>query len=118
MYISKIFEVTDKKEAFTFIKQNAFGQIASQVEGRLFSSHIPFYFDGDLLVGHIAKKNPQWKEIETQEVLVMFQGQDAYISPSWYDSPGVPTWNYQAVHIYGEVTLITEEGRLKRLWIH
>ena len=115
MYIPQVFEVTDQEKAFVFIKQNEFGQLTSLVEGRLFSSYIPFYPEGDLLVGHMAKKNPQWKEIETQEVLITFQGQDAYISPSWYDSPGVPTWNYQAVHVYGQVSLITEEGRLKEI---
>ncbi len=115
MYIPKYFEITDKEKALSFIKSHAFGQLISMVDGRLFSSHIPFYYEEKrgVLVCHIARKNPQWKNIEEQEILVTFQGPHDYISPSWYESPGVPTWNYQAVHVYGSAELITESGRLK-----
>lgn len=54
-----------------------------------------------MLRAHLAKANPQWKDIQSEEVLVTFQGPHDYISPSWYRDPGVPTWNYQAVHVYG-----------------
>ncbi len=50
--------------------------------------------------------------MEGQEVLVIFQGEHAYVSPSWYSAPGVPTWNYQAVHVYGRVNLFTCAERL------
>ena len=115
MYIPQNFEVTDRKKALEFIKSNAFGQLVSTLEGRLFSSHIPFYYDSEResLICHIAKNNPQWKEVEDQEVLVTFQGPHDYISPSWYESPGVPTWNYQSVHVYGNAFLITETSELK-----
>jgi len=115
MYIPSHFEIADKEEALAFIKSNAFGQLISTLEGRLFSTHIPFFYDNERqsLISHIAKNNPQWKEVEGQEVLVTFQGPHDYISPSWYESPGVPTWNYQAVHIYGNATLVTETSKLK-----
>jgi len=114
MYIPKHFNVTEKAEIFAFIKANAFGQLISLVENRLFSSHIPFFLanNDQSLICHIAKNNPQWKNIEEQEVLVTFQGPHDYVSPSWYSSPGVPTWNYQAVHIYGKPELITEKDKL------
>ncbi len=117
MYIPKDFEVTDRNEILAFIKANAFGQLISTVDGRLFSSHIPFVVgnDGQSLICHIAKRNPQWKEIENQEVLITFQGNHDYISPSWYEAPGVPTWNYQTVHIYGKPQLITDTLKLKRI---
>ena len=117
MYIPKDFEVTDRNEILAFIKANAFGQLISTVEGRLFSSHIPFVVgnDGQSLICHIAKRNPQWKVIENQEVLIIFQGNHDYISPSWYEAPGVPTWNYQTVHIYGKPQLITDTLKLKRI---
>jgi len=115
MYIPTHFEVTDKHEALEFINSNAFGQLISTVNGRLFSSHIPFYFDGkeESLICHVAKSNPQWEEIEGKEILATFQGPHDYISPSWYETPGVPTWNYQAVHVYGKAKLITEPCKLK-----
>ena len=104
MYIPKHFNVSDKEEILAFIKGNSFGQLISLVEGKLFSSHIPFLFRGEnqSLLCHVAKNNPQWENIEGQEVLITFQGPHDYVSPSWYSSPGVPTWNYQSVHIYGK----------------
>lgn len=117
MYIPKHFNVTDKEEISGFIKANAFGQLISLVKGKLFSSHIPFLFSNDnqSLICHVAKSNPQWESIENQEVLVTFQGPHDYVSPSWYSSPGVPTWNYQSVHIYGKPHLIAELEQLSSI---
>ena len=117
MYIPEHFEVTDSSEMLGFIKANAFGQLISSVGGRFFSSHIPFFLSEDekSIICHLAKRNPQWKEIEDQEVLVTLQGPHDYISPSWYSSPGVPTWNYQAVYVYGKPTLISEKEELRSI---
>ncbi len=117
MYIPQHFEVTDREEIFAFIKANAFGQLISSVKDRLFSSHIPFLLsnDGLSLICHVAKQNPQWESIEGQEVLVTFQGPNGYVSPSWYNSPGVPTWNYQTVHVYGKPGLVTDSEKLRSI---
>ena len=114
MYIPSHFEVTDREEVYRFIRANSFGQLISSVEGRAFSSHLPFLLgtNEQSLVCHVAKSNPQWQSIENQEVLITFQGPHDYISPSWYHSPGVPTWNYQAVHIYGKASLVTDYDKL------
>lgn len=114
MYTPQHFEVTDKDKALAFIKANVFGQLISMVNGRLFSSHLPFYLadDGLSLICHVAKKNPQWQGIEDQEVLISFQGPHDYVSPSWYSSPGVPTWNYQVLHVYGRPRLIHDIEKL------
>jgi len=110
MYIPKHFEVYDEAEKLAFIEVNSFGQLISQVDDRLFSTHIPFLLNKEKthLLGHLAKQNPQHEQIVGQEVLVTFQGAHDYISPSWFASPGVPTWNYQAVHVYGVCKLIDE----------
>jgi len=117
MYIPRHFEVTNDDQIFAFIKDNGFGQLISSVQGKLFSSHIPFLLSSDKqkLVGHLAKQNPQHSDIDTQSVLVTLQGPHAYISPSWYRSPGVPTWNYQAVHIYGVCQVFDDREKLKIL---
>ncbi|MFT5665440.1 MAG: transcriptional regulator [Gammaproteobacteria bacterium] len=117
MYIPKHFEVTDEKEIYGFIEANAFGQLISNSEGRLFSTHIPFSLSNDKtkLLGHLAKQNPQGKDIEGQEILVTLQGAHDYISPSWYVGSGVPTWNYQSVHIYGKCKVFNEPSALKNL---
>lgn len=114
MYIPPKFRITDKEKIFAFIKANAFGQLISLVEGKLFSSHIPFLLtnNNESLLCHLARQNPQWENIEGQEVLVTLQGPHDYVSPSWYQVPGVPTWNYLTAHIYGTPQLITESERI------
>jgi len=115
MYIPKAFQITDQKEIFSFINNNAFGQLVSLVNNKPFVSHIPFLLseDGQTLIGHLAKQNPQHLEISAQEVLITFQGAHDYISPSWYKTPGVPTWNYQAVHVYGKCQVFSDTKKLK-----
>jgi len=115
VYIPDHFKIDDEQEIFTFIEENAFGQLTSTVEGQLFSTHLPFILSEDrsMLLGHVGKQNNQWESMDNQEVLVTLQGPHDYISPSWYKSPGVPTWNYQAAHIYGKCCTFHEQKRIK-----
>jgi len=117
MYIPKHFAVSDHHEVLSFIRNNTFGQIISLVEGKLFSSHIPFLLsdDGGRMLGHdVARSNSQWREVEGQEVMVTLEGPHDYISPSWYQSESqVPTWNYQAAHVYGVCSVFSDVDRLK-----
>jgi transcriptional regulator len=117
MYIPENFNITEQDEIFSFIESNGFGQLTSQVNGRLFSTHVPFLVNRDRtkLIAHVAKQNPQHTEIEGQEVLITLQGPHDYISPSWYGSAGVPTWNYQAVHVYGQCVVFTDVEKLNAL---
>lgn len=115
MYIPKHFEVTDRDVLCAFINENAFGQLVSTVGGRLFSTHMPFLLSDDStrLIGHVARLNPQHTELDGQEVLITLQGPHDYISPSWYASAGVPTWNYQAVHVYGRGRVFDDTDALR-----
>ena len=117
MYIPKPFEITDDNEKFAFIEANTFGQLVSQLDGKLFSTHMPFLLSDDKtkIVGHLANANPQHAQLAGQEVLITLEGAHGYVSPSWYSSPGVPTWNYQAVHIYGICSLINDVEKLKNI---
>ncbi len=117
MYLPKHFEVVDNDEIFAFMDANSFGQLISNVDGRLFSTHIPFLINKEntKLIGHLAKQNPQYKSIKGQEILVTMQGAHDYISPSWFETPGVPTWNYQAVHVYGHCEVIEEPERVANI---
>ncbi len=117
MYIPDYFKVDDEDEIFSFLQANAFGQLISSVNGRLFCSHIPFLIDDDRkqLRAHLAKANDQWRELKDQEVLITFQGGHDYVSPSWYKTAGVPTWNYQAVHVYARCQLINDEEELSEI---
>ncbi|HIG42625.1 MAG: FMN-binding negative transcriptional regulator [bacterium] len=117
MYIPEYFKISDDDEIFSYIEANAFGQLISNVHGRFFSSHLPFLISGDKtsLIAHTARQNPQYRELDGQEALVTLQGVHEYISPSWYSGPGVPTWNYQAVHIYGKCKVFHDPVRLKEV---
>lgn len=112
IYIPKHFENTNLSELHEFIERYNFATLINQSEGETFVSHIPMMLDRSageygVLSGHLAKLNPQWKSFnDTEKVLCIFQGPHAYISPSWYKSRSVPTWNYAAVHVQGCPRLI------------
>ena len=117
MYIPKKFSIDDKQEIFSFVESNSFGQLTSMVDGKLFVTHLPFVLSDDKskLLMHVARQNPQHSSIEGQDCLVVLQGAHGYISPSWYKDNGVPTWNYQAVHIYGKCKVFEEVEKLQCL---
>jgi len=104
MYVPDHFKVSEQEEIFSFLDANAFGQLISLQDKQLTSSHLPFLpaADREHIYCHLARQNPQWQQLEGQQVLLTFQGPHDYISPSWYQNPGVPTWNYQALHVYGQ----------------
>ena len=89
--------------------------LVSQVDSRLWATHIPLILDSDqhgkdILTGHMSKANKQWKDFSANdEVLAVFLGPHSYISSSWYDHENVPTWNYIAVHVYGKIRLVEND---------
>jgi transcriptional regulator len=108
--------------------------IGPDAEGQSFGSHLPLTLldeasdrrgCGMLLEGHMARANPHWQWLaglqqRGPDVMAVFSGPSAYVSPGHYDSAlAVPTWNYAAVHVYGELALIDDagakDGLLKRL---
>jgi len=117
MYIPEKFNIDDADEIFAFLAANAFGQLVSLHDGRPIASHLPFLVAADraTLKCHVARQNPQWRQIEGQPVLATFLGPHDYISPSWYQGAGVPTWNYQAVHVYGRCRVFDDAAELAAL---
>ncbi|HDC7873629.1 TPA: FMN-binding negative transcriptional regulator [Staphylococcus aureus] len=120
MYIPKFFQVNDFKEIEQFIQSNSFGMIVTEDQGKPLATHLPLIFqkNGDdyYISGHIAKGNPQWKTLNGNgNVLIIYQGAHAYVSSSWYEKENVPTWNYQAVHLYGEATVLNEQEMIDGL---
>ncbi len=81
---------------------------------RMIATHLPLTRQGTTLVGHFAKANEHWKAFDpAAESLAIFTAVDGYISPSWYAAKQehgkvVPTWNYEAVHVYGRLEIIME----------
>jgi transcriptional regulator len=118
MYIPAAFAETDLPKLHDFIEQHSFGLLVSQVDGLPFASHLPFFLERSAgshgtLVGHMARANPQWRDAGGQTALAIFSGPHAYVSPTWYEAEQVvPTWNYTAVHAYGQVVIVEDEGAL------
>lgn len=116
MFIPKYYKVTDFEKIKEFINANSFGTVVT-TKGKPIATHIPLQLNKNgeeyYITGHVSYGNRQWRTFETcEEVLVIYQGSHAYISSSWYGHENVPTWNYQAVHIYGKATIL-EEDELK-----
>ncbi|WP_339192029.1 FMN-binding negative transcriptional regulator [Bacillus sp. FSL K6-1003] len=114
MYIPKYYKVTNVDDIWDFVQNNSFGTIVTTAQGKPIATHLPLQLmkEGDTyyITGHIAYGNHQWRTFEAcEDVLVMFQGPHAYISSSWYEKENVPTWNYQAVHVYGTASILNEE---------
>ena len=93
------------------IRAHPLGLLVSSSAEEVLANPVPFLLeetDGSLVLkAHVARANPQWKHIrDGARVLVIFQGEEAYITPSWYASKPehgkvVPTWNYAMVQARG-----------------
>jgi transcriptional regulator len=121
MFIPTAFEQTDRHKLHDFIEANSFGLLVSTHTGEPFATHLPFLLERDAgphgrLVGHMARANPQWHDLDGQEVLAVFSGPHAYVSPTWYESEDVvPTWNYVVVHAYGTCRVVDGPADLERI---
>ncbi|PXY25909.1 hypothetical protein BAY59_20305 [Prauserella coralliicola] len=91
--------------------------VSAPTAGAPVATHLPVVFpqgqplpgswEGATLLGHLARANPQWRDLAGREVLLVFSGPDGYVSPTAYGyTPAVPTWNYAAVHLTGTVELV------------
>jgi transcriptional regulator len=114
MYSPPYNQIENRAEVVDFMRANSFALLVTATGGTPRASHLPVLVEENGSVAldmHMAKNNPQWQEFFDDEVLVVFWGPHAYISPRWYEAKErVPTWNYTAVHAYGTVTVIDERA--------
>ena len=122
MYIPEHFRVEEPAAALAFMRANPFAILVSETNDGPFATHLPVVIrespERFTIRGHVAKANPHWRYLEGQpRCLMIFHGPHAYISPSHYDSREVvPTWNYGAVHVYGNArTYASPEDLLSML---
>ena len=121
MYVPPHFREEDLGRLDWLAQHDAFGTLISQVDGVPFATHLPVLYQRAenkvVLKGHWARPNPQWRSIEGQQVLFIFHGPHAYISPQWYVEPQryVPTWDYATAHVYGAIQLIQEPEKLEEI---
>jgi transcriptional regulator len=123
MYLPEHFEETDLTVLHQLVGAYPLGALVASTRNGLEANHIPFLARPEpqpcgSLRGHIARANPLWHDLEPeQQVLVIFQGPQSFISPSWYPSKKetqkvVPTWNYAVVHARGHIRVIDDP-----LWV-
>src|SRR5688500_4667959 len=99
------------------MRANNFPVLVTGTGGTLHASHLPVLIGKTepqlVLDMHMARNNPQWQEFFfDEEVMVVFSGPHAYVSPRWYEErERVPTWNYAALHAYGIPTVIDDRNR-------
>ena len=126
MYVPAHFEESDTDRLHALITGHPFGILVTHGANGLDANHLPFELEvrhGSLgvLHTHVARANAVWKDLSSgDEVLVVFRGADAYISPNWYPSTHehhrqVPTWNYMVAHAHGRVTVRDDERYLRAL---
>lgn len=115
MYSPPYNRVEDRAELVEFMRANSFALLLTATGGAPLASHLPVTVadgaGGLVIHSHMARNNPQWQEFFDDEVLVVFSGPHAYVSPRWYQAEErVPTWNYAAVHAYGKVTVTADRA--------
>lgn len=118
MYIPSSFVENDLPVLHSCIEENSFATLVTTNSDGPAVSHLPLLLDradgpNGRLIGHMAKANPQWREITNGVALAIFHGPHAYISPGWLKEQNVvPTWNYVTVHVTGKVQLVEEHSEL------
>jgi transcriptional regulator len=121
MYVPKHFDVQDLSRLDELARHDSFATLVSMREGVPYATHLPVIYRRDgqqvRLLGHWARPNPQWQSIAGQSALCMLHGPHAYVSPSFYPDPAsrVPTWNYAAAHLYGNVRVFEDADALLAL---
>ena len=119
MYIPEHFRLRHDADAIAFMRANPFAILISSTDTGPFATHLPLFVRAEeekvLLRGHVAKANPHWRHLEKlAQCLTIFHGPHSYISPSNYTArESVPTWNYAAVHVYGEARVFSSEEDLQ-----
>lgn len=122
MYIPAVNRIEDRATIHAFLRDYGFATVVTQHGEEVSASHLPVLFDEPTsghgtLRSHMARANGQWKQfVPEREVLCIFHGPHAYISPQWYvQQHTVPTWNYAAVHVYGRPTIVTDDAALEKI---
>ncbi len=126
MYLPEHFAEDRPEQLHALIQAHPLGALVTHNADGLDANHIPFELLAEqggqgTLQGHIARANPLLRQlVEGMQVLVIFQGEQGYISPNWYPSKHqehrqVPTWNYQVVHAHGRIRLRDDERFVRGL---
>lgn len=122
MYVQQKFQETRLNVLHALMQEYPLGAIITTQTSGIEANHMPFHLDTSVgpygvLRAHMPRGNPLWKDTTGSAALVIFQGPQSYISPSWYPSKhahgqAVPNWNYAVVHAYGPLKFIEDRDWL------
>lgn len=119
MYLPRSFHETREDALRALMRDYPFATVITAGAAGVAANHLPLELAGDRLHGHVARVN-ELAKADGVEVLVIFQGPDAYVSPNWYPSKHetgreVPTWNYAVVHVHGRLRVVEDKAWLRTL---
>lgn len=122
MYVPPAFALDDLPEIRGIVRAARIGNLVTFGPDGLMATPLPMLLDESegpygVLQGHLARANRQWSTPVEGEAMAIFMGPDAYVTPGWYPTKAetgkvVPTWNYEAVHLYGPVEFFSDPERL------
>jgi transcriptional regulator len=123
MYNPPAFREDDLTSQHQLIRSHPLGLLISSTSDGLQANPLPFHLASEgsslgRLQGHLSRGNPHWRTLDGHEVLIVFQGSDAYVTPAWYPSRSdrgqvVPTWNYVMVQVRGALQVIDDHEWLR-----
>jgi transcriptional regulator len=126
MFVPAYFEETRLAVLHELVRNHPLATLVTLDQDGLNANHIPMELDPEpsplgTLRGHVSRANPMWRKFSADVgTLVIFQGPETYITPSWYQTKQesgkvVPTWNYAVVHAYGPLRIVEDPVWLRTL---
>ena len=111
MHPNRIFRRASRESALEFARERGFGTLTVAGPEGVLAAHVPFVLDEERVLAHLVRVNPLARHLGggPASALLIVSGPDGYVSPDWYGEPQlVPTWNYVAVHLRGELRLLDD----------
>lgn len=111
MHPNPVFRRQSREWALAFARERGFGALTVAGPEGVLAAHVPFVLDEDRVLAHLVRVNPLARHLRDRpaDALLIVSGPDGYVSPDWYgEAQMVPTWNYVAVHLRGELRLLDD----------
>ena len=111
MHPNSVFRRESREAAREFAAERGFGTLTVAGPEGVLAAHVPFVLDEERVLAHLVRVNPLARHLGSgpARALLIVSGPDGYVSPDWYGEPQlVPTWNYVAVHLGGELRLLDD----------
>ncbi|MEO8537817.1 MAG: FMN-binding negative transcriptional regulator [Betaproteobacteria bacterium] len=122
VYLPTHFTAPDRAAAARLVHDHPFATLVTPAPDGPLISHVPLLLmsssePNGMLLGHMARANPHWRQAGSVESVAIFHGPHAYVSPSWFADPanGVPTWNYAVVHATGTLEVLDDPLDARRV---